>query len=131
MEVITVKTSRRIQMIDITAEVESVVRKSGIQNGIVVVFIPHTTAAITVNENADPSVKHDLEEFSKELVPHNWRWTHGEGNSDSHFKSSMFGPSLTLIVENGRIALGTWQGIIFAEFDGPRTRKVWIQVIGA
>ncbi len=121
----------RTQMIDITSHVDSVVRQSGIANGDAIVYCPHTTAAITINENADPSVPHDVLLTLEELVPHHRPgYRHSEGNSDAHCKSSMLGCSEQVLIKNKALSLGTWQGIFFCEFDGPRSRKVVIQVRG-
>ncbi|HSV26588.1 MAG TPA: secondary thiamine-phosphate synthase enzyme YjbQ [Sedimentisphaerales bacterium] len=126
-----VRTSHRCQMRDITSEVASAVRESGIRSGDVVVFCPHTTAAITINENADPSVTHDILLTLGEMVPELRKgYQHSEGNSDAHVKSSLIGCSETIIIENGSLVLGTWQGIYFCEFDGPRSRSVIVQVRG-
>lgn len=115
-------------MIDITEEVKSAIKSSGIKDGICTVFVPHTTAGVTINENADPDVKDDIIRGLDEIIP-NIRFKHMEGNSDAHIKSVLVGNSVNLIVENGEIQLGTWQGIYFCEFDGPRSRKVYIKVI--
>lgn len=126
---ISVKTHSNCEFVDITKEVQAAVKKSGVQDGLVTVFCPHTTAAITINENADPSVVDDMLGGLERLVPRNRpEYRHMEGNSDAHIKSSMIGCSETMIVSDGAIKLGTWQGIYFAEFDGPRNRKAWIQV---
>jgi secondary thiamine-phosphate synthase enzyme len=126
-----VSSRERNQMIDITSQVGSIVSKSGITNGDAVVYCPHTTAAITINENADPSVPHDILLTLSELVPpHRPGYRHSEGNSDSHVKSSMVGCSSQILIENGALNLGTWQGIFFCEFDGPRSRKVLVQIRG-
>jgi secondary thiamine-phosphate synthase enzyme len=125
----SLKTHKREEMIDITDYVQESIKKSNLSDGIVVVFVPHTTAAVTINENADPSVKKDITTFLAETIPQNGRFSHIEGNSDSHIKSSLIGPSLTLIVENGRLLLGTWQGIYFCEFDGPRSRNFVVKTI--
>lgn len=118
-------------MIDITAQVGQAVKKSGIQDGQVTVYTPHTTAAITINENADPDVTHDILLTLEALVPQNRSgYRHGEGNSDAHVKSSLIGCSERILLEGGRMQLGTWQGIYFCEFDGSRTRKVIVQVMG-
>ncbi len=117
-------------MIDITKEVSKTVEESGVENGMAVVFTPHTTAAITVNENADPSVVQDFLAHFEKMVPQNAGYEHFEGNSDSHIKSSIIGCSETVIIHNGKLQLGTWQGIYFCEFDGPRSRQVWVKVIG-
>ncbi|MBT1247271.1 MULTISPECIES: secondary thiamine-phosphate synthase enzyme YjbQ [unclassified Thermosipho (in: thermotogales)] len=124
-----VMTRSRNSLIDITEKVNKVVKDSGVKSGVCVVFIPHTTAGITINENADPSVKGDIERTLSKIVPPNWEYTHLEGNSDSHVKSTLVSPSITLIIENGKILLGTWQGIYFCEFDGPRRRKVFLKII--
>lgn len=125
-----VKTSARTQMIDITSEVRKFIVESGIKEGLAVIHIPHTTAAVTINENADPDVQKDIIKFMDRLIPHeNW-FAHSEGNSDSHIKSSLFGCSQTVIIEKGQMLLGTWQGIYFCEFDGPRSRKVFVKVMG-
>lgn len=127
----TVKTGHRCEMLDITRLVAEVVRKGGLQDGLAVVYVPHTTAAVTINENADPDVKHDLLRKLEVLIPQREAYyRHNEGNSDSHVKTSLVGPAVTVIVEGGQLALGTWQGIQFCEFDGPRTREVWIKTIG-
>jgi secondary thiamine-phosphate synthase enzyme len=118
-------------MIDITSQVDSVVSQSGITNGDAIVYCPHTTAAITINENADPSVPHDILLTLSELIPqHRSGYRHGEGNSDSHVKSSIIGCSEQVLIRDGRLVLGTWQGIFFCEFDGPRSRRVFVQVRG-
>jgi len=112
-----------------TGEISKIVSESGIKDGLAVIHIPHTTAAVTINENADPDVQKDMTKFMDRLIPHeNW-FAHSEGNSDSHIKSSLFGCSQTVIIEKGRLVLGTWQGIYFCEFDGPRSRKVFVKVI--
>jgi len=126
-----VSTKSRSQMIDITGEVESAVRQSGITNGDAIVYCPHTTAAITINENADPSVPHDILLALEELVPRSRPgYRHSEGNSDAHCKSSMVGCSSQVLIRDRTLALGTWQGIFFCEFDGPRSRKVVVQIRG-
>jgi len=129
MRTFTVKTAKREQLVDITAEVMEIISKSGVNSGICVLYVPHTTAAITINENADPSVRVDIEETLSKLVPYGKGYRHLEGNADSHIKSTLVAPSITLIIENGRPVLGTWQGIFFCEFDGPRTRKVHVKII--
>ena len=126
-----VTTRLRNEMIDITPTVARIVRESGVRDGMCVVFVPHTTAAVTINENADPDVKHDLLKKLAELVPQRESYyRHNEGNSDAHVKTSLFGLSVTVIIEDGRLVLGTWQGIQFCEFDGPRTRSVYVKVLG-
>lgn len=127
----SVSTRSRTEMIDITGQVDSIVRESGIRDGEVVVFCPHTTAAITINENADPSVPHDMLLTLDELLPRSRPgYRHSEGNSDAHCKSSIVGCSEQILIHNGSLALGTWQGIFFCEFDGPRSRQVIAQVRG-
>ncbi len=124
-----VRSSRRIEMIDITSQVREVVRKSGVREGICVLYVPHTTAAVTINENADPSVRVDIENTLSKLVPYGAGYAHLEGNADAHIKSTMVGPSENLIIRNGDILLGTWQGIFFCEFDGPRNRRIYIKIV--
>ena len=116
-------------MIDITDEVERAIRESGVKDGICVVYCPHTTAGLAINENADPSVRMDILNTLEKLVPYGARYLHLEGNADAHIKSTICGCSLHLIVEGGRAVLGTWQGIFFCEFDGPRSRRVLVEVI--
>jgi secondary thiamine-phosphate synthase enzyme len=126
-----ISTKSRNQMIDITSRVSSFVGQSGFANGDVIVYCPHTTAAITINENADPSVPHDLLLTLEELVPrHRSGYRHSEGNSDSHCKSSLIGCTEQILIKGGTLQLGTWQGIFFCEFDGPRSRRVIVQVRG-
>ncbi len=125
----TVRTSARTQMLDITAQVRRAVADSGVQNGLCVVYIPHTTAAVTVNENADPDVQTDFMRELNKIVPWEDGYRHAEGNSAAHLKASMMGFSETLIVDGGKPLLGTWQGIYFLEYDGPRTRKVCVKVM--
>jgi secondary thiamine-phosphate synthase enzyme len=128
---ISVTTHQRSQMVDITAEVQGMVAASRVQDGIVHIFCPHTTAGLTINENADPSVCQDILETLEKLVPWRAAYRHTEGNAAAHVKSSLMGHSLLVPVENGRLALGTWQGIFLCEFDGPRSRRVWVQVLPA
>lgn len=126
-----VSSRSRNQMIDITGQVGSAVSKSGIKNGDVIVYCPHTTAGITINENADPSVMHDILLTLEELIPHRRAgYRHSEGNSDSHCKSSIVGCSEQVLIKDGQLNLGTWQGIFFCEFDGPRSRRVFVQIRG-
>ena len=125
---ISVRTDSRIQMVDITASVQGEVSKASVSDGICVVYVPHTTAGITINEGADPAVYQDIIAKLNELVPPNAGYRHMEGNADSHIKASLMGSSVTLLVENGRLVLGTWQKIFFCEFDGPRSRRVYIKV---
>ena len=124
-------TKSRNQMIDITSQVSSLVGRTGVTDGDVIVYCPHTTAAITINENADPSVPHDMLLTLEELLPrHRLGYRHSEGNSDSHCKSSLVGCSEQILIKDGSLQLGTWQGIFFCEFDGPRSRKVIVQIRG-
>lgn len=126
-----VSTRGRSEMIDITSQVQAIVRESGVNNGEVVVFCPHTTAAITINENADPDVPHDILLTLEELMPQSRRgYRHCEGNSDAHCKSSLVGASEQILICEGRLTLGTWQAVFFCEFDGSRNRKVIVQVRG-
>src|SRR5947208_7752348 len=126
-----VKTRTRNEMVEITDHVRAVVTASGVRSGLCVVYCPHTTAAITVNENADPDVVHDMLLYLNRTVPKDQPgFRHGEGNSDAHVKASLVGPSVTLIVNDGDVVLGRWQGVSFCEFDGPRTRTVAVQVVG-
>ena len=129
-----VKSTEREVIIDITNEINEIGRNSNIREGVCRVFIPHTTAGITINENADPSVKKDINHFLGKLIPRGgglgYSYKHGEGNSDAHIKSSLTGHSVEVLIHNGRLMLGTWQGIMFAEYDGPRNRRVFVQVQG-
>ena len=125
----SVRTKERSQMIDITELLHRAVDDSKVENGFAIVFVPHTTAAITINENADPDVKHDLLKKLSDLIPKTESYyRHNEGNSDSHVKTSLVGNSVTVLIEKGKPVLGTWQGIQFCEFDGPRTRDVFIKL---
>jgi len=126
---ISVKSSRGIEFIDITQEVKRYVSEQGIKDGIILVFTPHTTAGVTINENADPAVTDDIEAFIEQKIPHEAYFRHMEGNSPSHIMSSYFSASETLIIHDGQVVLGTWQGIYFCEFDGPRNRKVHLKII--
>ncbi|WP_257350862.1 secondary thiamine-phosphate synthase enzyme YjbQ [Pseudalkalibacillus decolorationis] len=126
----TLKTTKRDEMIDVTSTVKSLLKKSDIQSGIVYVYCPHTTAGITINENADPDVKYDMLMRLDEIYP--WeheKYRHAEGNSASHLKASTVGSSQIIIINNGELVLGTWQGIYFCEFDGPRTRSYYLKVL--
>ncbi len=126
----SLRTRQRNEFVDITREIQSCIAESNVIHGLVTIFIPHTTAAVTINENADPDVRKDLGHKLSLLIPEQEDfYRHAEGNSDAHMKSSLFGPSLTLIIENGRCLLGTWQGIYFCEFDGPRTRSYHVKIV--
>ncbi len=123
-----VKTSSRTDMTDITPMVQEEVSNRGVQDGICIVYVPHTTAGITINEGADPAVCQDIMAKLNEMVPRDAGYRHREGNSDSHIKASLMGSSVSLLVEKGRLVLGTWQKVYFCEFDGPRSRKVYVKV---
>src|SRR5262245_7280627 len=129
METIIVKTDRRMQLLDVTAQVQKAVAATKIANGICYLYIPHTTAGIAINECADPDVARDIEATLDRLVPKTGAYRHSEGNSDSHVKSVLVGASQTVIVESGKLALGRWQGIFFCEFDGPRERRLYVKVV--
>ena len=129
MQTFHVRTSTQTEFIDITRSVQEAVKKIGVEDGICIIFIPHTTAGVTINENADPSVIHDILMELNKFVPVKDQYHHLEGNSPAHIKSSLVGCSEIVFVESGRLALGTWQGIFFCEFDGPRDRKVHVKVI--
>jgi secondary thiamine-phosphate synthase enzyme len=129
MEKISIKTNRRAELIDITDKVQAAVIRTKVADGVCVVFCPHTTAGLTINENADPSVRSDIVQAMNKLIPEHAGYAHAEGNSDSHIKSSLFGPSLSVIIHDAQLSLGTWQGIYFCESDGPRSREVWVKVL--
>ncbi|HPN08774.1 MAG TPA: secondary thiamine-phosphate synthase enzyme YjbQ [Syntrophales bacterium] len=129
MHTLTVKTTAPFEMIDITGRISEILRKEKIRDGICHIFVAHTTAAVTINENADPDVPKDMIAILDRLVPLRGGYRHGEGNAAAHAKASLLGASEAVLVENGRLVLGTWQGIFFCEFDGPRTRKVYVKTI--
>ncbi len=129
MESISVNTAKRQELVDITSRVQHLVSQKEFKSGLLTIYCPHTTAAMTINEGADPSVARDILASLEKLVPWKGDYRHAEGNSDSHIKTSLTGPSVQVIVEEGRLMLGTWQKIFFAEFDGPRPRKVWLKWI--
>jgi secondary thiamine-phosphate synthase enzyme len=124
---VTVKTDSRIAMVDITSLIQKEVSTSGVREGVCIIYVPHTTAGITINEGADPAVCDDIMAKLNELVPPNAGYRHGEGNADSHIKASLLGSSVSVLVENGSLVLGTWQKIFFCEFDGPRSRRVFLK----
>lgn len=127
---LNVRTRSTTQFLDITNQVQAAVQQSGVQDGICYVFVPHTTAGVTLNENWDPDVQHDiLLTLDQHVAPPDPRHRHGEGNSPAHLKASLVGASATVFVEQGRLQLGQWQGIYLAEFDGPRSREVWVKVV--
>ncbi len=129
-ERIRVRTREREELLDITAQVGEAVRASGVADGVVHLWVLHTTCALTVNEGADPDVARDMVHALRRLVPREGDYRHGEGNSDSHIKTSLFGPGLTLLVEDGQLLLGIWQRVFLAEWDGPRTREIAVVVRG-
>ncbi|UCH12074.1 MAG: YjbQ family protein [Candidatus Omnitrophota bacterium] len=124
----SISTKSRTEFIDITGKIENIVKDANIKEGTCIVFCPHTTAGITINENADPAVREDIKNYLKSAVPYRASYTHTEGNADAHIKASLLGSSINLLIESGRLKLGTWQGIYFCEFDGPRQRNVFIRV---
>jgi secondary thiamine-phosphate synthase enzyme len=126
MQSFPVRTQKHTQFLDITPDVQSWISDSGIQDGIVTIFVPHTTAGITINENADPSVTADIADALERAVPWEARYKHSEGNAAAHVKAGMMGSSVQVIVEDGRLLLGTWQAVYFCEFDGPRSRNIWL-----
>ncbi len=129
MKTLEIRTNAREEMVDLTPKIGALVASSGVANGLCTVFVPHTTAAVTINENADPDVREDLLAALGRAVPDGVPYRHGEGNSPAHVKASLVGSSVTVIVEGGRLRLGTWQGVQLCEFDGPRARKVWVRII--
>lgn len=129
MKALSVSTSSRSQLVDITTQLQKIVAESGVNDGLCVLWVPHTTAAITINENADPSVARDILMELDKRIPWEDGYQHSEGNSAAHVKSTLVGCEKTLIIKDGKLALGTWQGIYFCEFDGPRKRQVWVRLI--
>ncbi len=127
----TVETGSAFELIDITDRVQSIIGERGVDEGLCCVYVPHTTAAVTINENADPDVQSDLLKGLGTMVPLEAEYRHGEGNSAAHIKASLMGASQTVIVEGGRLVLGTWQSVFFCEFDGPRRREVWVSFTGS
>ena len=129
MDEIKLSSRSRSELIDISGQVQEAVDKSGVRDGVCHVFIPHTTAAVTINEGADPAVRSDIEAELDKIIPWNDGYAHAEGNSAAHIKTSLFGSSETILIGDGRLMLGTWQSIYFCEFDGPRNRKAWIRIV--
>jgi len=129
MKTLQIKTTRRTQFFDITREVEQAVRESGVAHGLCYVFVPHTSAGITINEHSDPAVAFDVEEILDRMIPLQGPYRHVEGNTDSHMKTILAGNSQTIFVENGKLALGEWQGIFLCEFDGPRQRNIFVKIV--
>jgi len=124
-----IKTSGKCEMADISREVKEIVRENGVASGVCHVFVPHTTCGLAINENADPDVKRDIIAKLDESVSENFPYRHSEGNSPAHIKSILVGPSLTVFIEDGTLELGTWQGLYLCEYDGPRTREVWVKIM--
>lgn len=131
MEMLNIRTETRETLINVTAQIQALATDMGWTEGMLFLHCPHTTAGLTINEDADPSVAMDVVAAMQKLVPHQAGYRHAEGNSDAHIKTSLFGPTLPLIVSNGKIQLGTWQGVYFCEFDGPRNRRLWAQWLGS
>ncbi len=129
MHRIDISSKSRSEVIDLTASIKTLLKENNFESGILCVYSPHTTSGITVNENADPNVKKDILMYLKKTIPQNFGFDHAEGNADAHIKGSLMGFSQTFIVENGTLQLGTWQGVFFMEFDGPRNREVWLKFI--
>jgi secondary thiamine-phosphate synthase enzyme len=129
MTTIEISTPSRTALVNITAQIEDAVKKSKVGDGVCYLFVPHTTAGITINENADPSVGADILKELNKVIPFEDKYQHTEGNSAAHVKSTLVGCSQIVLIGNGRLALGTWQGIYFCEFDGPRHRQVWVRII--
>jgi secondary thiamine-phosphate synthase enzyme len=129
LQTLSVRTNTRIELLDLTSQVQEAVTKSGISEGLCHLFVPHTTAGVTINENADPSVKADILMVLNKLISDQEAYRHQEGNAPAHVKTSLIGPQLTVFVSKGRLVLGTWQGIFFCEFDGPRSRRLHVKVV--
>jgi secondary thiamine-phosphate synthase enzyme len=127
---INIRTEKREVLIDITNKIKSLLKQIDITDGVCKIYIPHTTAGVTINENADPSVKDDIINQLREFVPKNAGYSHREGNADAHIKSTLTGSSVDILIHKGELVLGTWQGIMFAEYDGPRSRKAYVQIQG-
>lgn len=128
MQTLSVSTTAREAMIDITSQLEGVLRDSGVQTGVMIVYTPHTTTGLTINEGADPDVCRDILAHLRTLIPKNAGFHHAEGNSDAHIKATLFGSSVTVIIEEGHLRLGTWQRVFLGEFDGPRRRNLWVTI---
>ena len=127
--ILSVKTRKRTEFVDITSDINQLIQKSGTDQGLCMIYVPHTTAAVTINESADPSVKSDILMILNQIIPWEANYRHLEGNSPAHIKSTLVGSSELIAIENRRLVLGTWQGIFFCEFDGPRTRKVDVRIM--
>ena len=128
MDTLHVKTNKRVDIVDVTNDIQSLVHKSGVDSGILTVYVPHTTCGITINEHADPDVVRDIRYQLEQIVPYQKGYQHLEGNADSHIKTTLVGSSEQVIIENGALILGTWQGIFLCDFDGPRTRKIHVKI---
>jgi secondary thiamine-phosphate synthase enzyme len=128
---LSLPTAKQEEFLDITGRLRSVVRESGVRQGLAILFCPHTTCALTINEHADPDVRADILMALKKIAPDNLPYAHAEGNSPAHVKASLLNQSLTLVIEGGEIQLGTWQGIFLCEFDGPRNRQLWIKLLAS
>ena len=129
--ILNVKTNSRTELIDITSQIAEQVRQSGVSDGLCMLYVPHTTGAVTINESADPSVRGDIQMVLNQIVPWEANYKHLEGNSPAHVKATLVGATELLAIENGALVLGTWQGIFFCEFDGPRTRKIHVRILDA
>jgi secondary thiamine-phosphate synthase enzyme len=129
MDTIEIRTKRREELVDLTPEIGKIVAASSREEGVCLVYVPHTTAGVTINEHADPDVKADILMTLGKMVPDALSYAHAEGNSPAHVKASLVGSSVSVIIAGGRLRLGTWQGIYFCEFDGPRTRQVWVKIV--
>ena len=127
--ILSVKTRARTELVDITSDINHLVQQSGVDQGLCMLYVPHTTAAVTINESADPSVKSDMLMILNEIIPWEANYRHLEGNSAAHIKTTLVGSSELIAIENGRLVLGTWQGIFFCEFDGPRNRKIQVRIV--
>lgn len=128
---INVKSRQRSEFIDVTEDVQNAVKDAGVKSGICYIFVPHTTAAITINEGADPSVQRDIQNTLSRLVPHELNYTHREGNADAHVKSTLVGVSKLVLIDEGKLVLGTWQSVYFCEFDGPRHRRIALKLVSS
>lgn len=128
MKTMKISTAKRVDLVDVTGQVQTMITESGIESGSVTLFVPHTTCGITINENTDPDVIRDITHQLEKLVPHRGGYRHFEGNADSHIKTALIGSSETVLINEGRLMLGTWQGIFLCDFDGPRTRSIWVKV---
>jgi secondary thiamine-phosphate synthase enzyme len=131
MDALQIRTTARVQFVDITDRVRDAVANSRVKDGIALVYVPHTTAGITINESADPAVVEDINSTLSQLIPHKGSYRHSEGNADAHIKASLMGSSVNIMISEGSLVLGTWQGVFFCEFDGPRTRKALIKILSA